>query len=1054
MTAFFTETTDEMPQVLLIAQQGSFPTAFRAEIQQKNIEVVFFNADFFSHPDQEALVRELEQKYFYKIFWWWGELSEAPVAASQIIEYLLKRGESVTVGASTLQPFHVTIEAFSYWQQLFELQNRNLSYIQEYLSQAQLILTGSLVGEREDYVTRLIYAQLSHPEAVFPDTIFALSTRKEIVSKISAFLFQPSQIHHHLFLQGSQVLASRFVEAFQVKNRRFVQLVSVTKQDIFFKQMTVVPVETPQGERELLHEVKQWTIALPTAPDVKSPTTLSVAFSEQIPVENGVREIPKTGKINQLKNTLHRKSKEREAIVPIAPPTPPVWYPELDAQLEALITRKNPRVVSIFPPVIENRLKRYEIVIQQKIEQQKLRAHLPKSSAQSILLESSVEQTYHERSRESMQSVKALDSQIVKIFGSQRKEAKRSTQTITVQQVSKVALKSKRQTKLIALLGVSLSFLIFAGLISAGFFMNKFLLESSLKSLISNSTYSNSEKLNRAQRLATYADVFSIQSQIWQVILGKDSLKYSAALSEVGREVATSVNLDAEVTQLSKDVWQQVTGTNGGGVTSSLDTMITLIGKTEEVYKKLSLIQAKIQNLEEDDSSNTNKQLISYNDHIQDKRKVLAVSQQFQQLLPVLLGQGGRKTYLIALQNNLELRATGGVIQAAALVTFDNGVLINTQSLNVLEIDRKLSGKAVPPEDLKSLLGGSEWSFRDVSWSGNFPSVAEQLTSYVEKSLGQKVDGVVGLNLTSLQELIKATGPISLPEYQEVVTDKNIKEKVEFHSELAVVDTASPDYLSVLLSREIDQLVQLPPEKTQAVLEAFYNSLKGDQLFLYGNDPGVSSLLDSVGWSGAVLTPNCPTQFTEDSQKCVVDSIFQVDSNIGINRANFFIDRSIQHQIAVSTRQVLHTRLISYQNTAKSNAWPAGAYKNYVRFYLPPTVQNISATINEQRVDPSQIKEFSEGNKKVVGLVIEVPIQQAVLVKLQYDESINQSSPFAYTFFDQKQSGTEADPVQIDVNFEAGLKPVYIAPQATLIDGLIRFNTTQDRHLFVGIKLR
>ncbi len=1055
MPAFFTETTDEKPQVLLITQQGSIPTLFASEVEKKKMAVVFLDANTFSNPDQAELLKKLESSYFYKICWWWGELSEAPTSASQIIEFLLKRIEPITVVASALEAFDAPHEGFEHWKRIFDLQNRNFSYISEYLPSANIFLTGNLVGEREDYLTRLIYAQLSQPNPVFPETLFAVSTRKEIIAKVITLLLQPNREKIALSLQGTFLAANKIITTFQASNQIPVQFFSVKKQTEYLDVMTVIPLDTPAGEKELLSEVKQWRIE----PQKVAPAPASVENLEPVAGKTVIepqveKNIPRTKKTELIKNTLKRKPKVAAVIIPISPPVPPVWYPELDKQLEILIKRQKPRVVSVFPPVIENRLKRYEVLLKQKVEEQKLKAYLPKSSQQNSFLESSTSLSIQEKTDLSAQSVKELDTQIVKIFGEQRQSIKRSTQTVTVQKVEKVARKNHRQTKFIFLLGVSLSLLIFAGLVSGGFFINKYLLENSLQSLINNKTYSTTEKLNRAQRLAAFSNAFSIQTDVWQTILGQDRMKYSSTLAEVGKEAASSIALDTEIVQLSRDLWQQISGASGAVPGSPLTTVMTLAGKTEDAYKKLSLIQAKIQNLEEDGDEETNKQLISFNDQIQDKRKVLAVSQQFEQMVPFLLGQGGRKTYLIVLQNNLELRATGGVIQAAALITFDNGVITNTQSLSVTDIDQKFPGQISPPADLQSVLGQKKWSMRDANWSANFPSAAQQMSGFVEKSLGKKVDGVIGMNLRSLQELIKATGPVSLPEYQEVVTDKNLMEKVEFHSELAVVPSANPDYLTVLLNKELSQLTQLPVEKTGALTDALYSSLKSDQLLIYSNDVGVASTLDSVGWSGAVLTPNCPAQFTEDNENCVVDSIFEVDSNVGINRANFFVNRSVQHQVQVSPTKVSHLRLISYQNTAQSNSWPAGAYKNYVRFYLPPEAMNITAALNNEAIAASQIMQFTEGNKKVVGFLVEIPIQQKMVVKFQYDVPLTQKTPFAYTFFDQKQSGTASDPFQIDLVPDANLKPVYIAPQATVANGLVRFSTVQDKHLFVGVKLR
>ncbi|CAN5307113.1 hypothetical protein BH10PAT2_BH10PAT2_1570 [soil metagenome] len=1046
MPAFITETTDEQPQVLLITQQSSFSTAFLSEIHKKNMDVVVVNESVFSDEAKSQKLSELNSSFFYKIFWWWGELSEAPASASNVIEFLLGRREALTVGASMLKPFEVHEAGLEQWQRIFELQTRNLNYLQQFLPGGQLLLTGSLVGEREDYLTRLIYAQLSTSNPVLPDSTFSAATREEIVRKTTRFLFQPNQEPTGIYLEGTQFGASQILAAFKEKNTQEVTLISVKPKNDIFSSVSRVMSETLEGKKELLNEIKNWRIQ-PVIPTRIEPVSVEI---ESKPIEVPKNE-PVQVSTKEPSSRFGQRDRKPKVTVPIAPPMPPTWYPEIDAQLEEMMKRQKPRVVSTFPPVIENRLKRYEVTKKQKIEQQKHLSHIPKTASKLGVSEAVDLPNPQDKHAEDVKTAKEIDSQIGKIFGQQRQVVKSISQMTTVTQVQKVVKKNKRLSKFIVLLGLALSVAIFAGVLAGGFFINQFLVENSLQSLIKNSTYSASEKKNRAKLLTAYSNSFALQTNIWQHILGEDHLKYYSTLADVGKEAASSITTDDEIATLAQTLWQQVTGLSEG---NSLSTVVSLTSKTEDAYKKLSLIQAKIQNLEEDGDTETNKQLVAFNSQIQDKRKVLAVSQQFEQTLPFLLAQGGRKTYLIILQNNLELRATGGVIQAASLVTLQNGVIVNTQALNIAQLDASFQGQTLPPADLQAVLGQKNWLLRDSNWSASFPSAATQMSSFIEKSSNQKVDGVLALNLYSLQELIRATGPVTLPAYSETVTDKNLMEKVEYHSELAVVPTAAPDYLTVLLTAELDQILKLPAEKTQAFSDALYNSLKSDQMLVFVNDSGVASTLESVGWSGGVLSPNCPTQFTEDKEGCVVDSIFQVESNVGINRANFYIQRSVDQQIQVSKSNVSHQRTIVYNNTATSNSWPAGIYKNYLRFYLPTNAQNVTASINGQLVSPQGMIQYIEGDKKVVGFLVSVPIQQQVSVVFTYDTDVEVAAPFAYTFFDQKQSGTGSTPEQIRITPEDNLKVVYIAPQASVAGGEVTFSTTQDKHLFVGIKLR
>ncbi len=1062
MPSYITETTDEKPQVLLISAPGVFPTLVTEELNHGNIDVYWLDESIFAE-DTNSSLNNLAQISFYRICWVWGELSEAPQSASKIIEFLLTRSEKQSVISAGLAPFETADVRLNNWTRIFELQQRNLKYLQQFLANAQLLLTSSWVGERQDYLTRLIYDQLIQPQPAIPKISLGAFTRAEVIPNLVSLLLKPTKGKKTIFLQSRVFGIDQVLEAFSLRNNQEVSKIDVTKTEPAFTDFSEIVLEKNAGKNELLKEIKNWQIQVPKIEPVKKIETDSEPVSapetrekKQIQVTSPIvadvieeekqifpRANPKKMRLGRLKNP--------EKTVPIQPPVPPIWYPELDAQLELLLKKSKPKVVAPFSPLINNRLKKYELLKKQKEDQQKLRQHLPRKKK---IDDPKKKIDFNQLDEADLDAIKEIDSQLSKLFQAQRQVSKNLSQAVTIGKVARVAAKNQRRSKFILLLGVAIGVSVFTCLLCGIFFLNRLLLENSMNQVMNadDSFSTRAENYGEMNQLRAISSIFSFQVSAWQIVLGKENLKSDSNLAELGKNLAESATMGEGINQTAQGFWQQVFESSK---ISSLPTLTNLEKMVSDLYNKLSVVQGQVETSSSLADANTSKKYDDFNAKIQDRRKSLAVSQQFGQLLPFLLGQASRKTYLVVLQNNLELRPTGGVVQAASLVTFQNGFLTNTQSLNVAQIDQNFSGQIVPPTDLQNILGQKNWLFRDANWSAEFPSAAQQMENFVEKSTNQQIDGVIAFNLLSLQDLIHAGGPIPISQYQEVVTDKNLMEKVAFHSELAVSADAIPDYLSLLLNQELIQLANLPAEKTTPVLNSLYTSLKNDQLFISVKDKSVNAALDSVGWTGGVLTPNCPAQFSDPKVTCLVDPIFQVDTNVGINRANFFIHHKITQQIQVSPNLISHTRNVTYFNSATSNAWPAGNYKNYVRFYLPDSAENITVKINSQTMNQSDLIQSSEGRKKVVGLLLSVPIQQQVVMTLKYDEPVESATPFAYTFFDQKQSGTAADDNQIEITPDQSLKPVYIAPQATVqSSGMVSFSEVQDKHLFVGIKFR
>lgn len=91
-------------------------------------------------------------------------------------------------------------------------------------------------------------------------------------------------------------------------------------------------------------------------------------------------------------------------------------------------------------------------------------------------------------------------------------------------------------------------------------------------------------------------------------------------------------------------------------------------------------------------------------------------------------------------------------------------------------------------------------------------------------------------------------------------------------------------------------------------------------------------MLHSLGWTGSLVEPQCPTRLSVVD--CRVDVMAQVEANIGVNKANYYLDREINHKVIIDREKATHSRNITFTNNAKSNSWPKGTYKSYQRFYI------------------------------------------------------------------------------------------------------------------------
>ncbi|MBT3249664.1 MAG: DUF4012 domain-containing protein [Candidatus Pacebacteria bacterium] len=517
-------------------------------------------------------------------------------------------------------------------------------------------------------------------------------------------------------------------------------------------------------------------------------------------------------------------------------------------------------------------------------------------------------------------------------------------------------------------------------------------------------------------------------------------------LIEISRLI---VGLDDQIdnfNQVTASFFQQVMLQDGAG-------SLELVNKESiDVFRNLSLLSAELKNYPLDELSPEQSQLITtYQNSISEQERKINQFQQLSPLLPGIIAQDGAKTYALVLQNNQELRPTGGFIQAVALLSFKDGSLVNIQVEDVYTLDQQLKAIISPPDEVAKYLGEERWYLRDSNWNPSFPDTAKQIKWFLEKSIAVKVDGVIGLNLKVLEEIVAVLDQVEIDEYNEVLTKRNLSERMEFHSEVQLVETTEKrDYSELIFLKILNKIQHLLAEQVSPLLSSLSRMADSKELLISIFNEDSVATFESLGWDGSIVDPACPTVFDDD--ECLIDTLMQVEANIGVNKANYYLERQVDHSISINSQQISHKRVITFKNKAQTNAWPKGPYKSYLRFYLPEESEFKSIEINGQNIGLDNLTIKKEFGRKMVGVLIEVVVKSELKLQLEYSLDHDQQTPFTYAFFDQKQSGARDVSPRVFLNHDPDLSPVLIAPQAEVQGEVIVFNPSRDTgHVFVGV---
>lgn len=418
-------------------------------------------------------------------------------------------------------------------------------------------------------------------------------------------------------------------------------------------------------------------------------------------------------------------------------------------------------------------------------------------------------------------------------------------------------------------------------------------------------------------------------------------------------------------------------------------------------------------------------------------------------IAPEILGLTTKQSWIVLLQDQQELRPTGGFVQAVGRLNFSQGLLTDSVFQSTYDLDNKLATKVAPPEEIKRFLGEATWYLRDSNWSPDFPTSAKQAGFFMQEISGQQVDGVAGLTFDGVKKLLTITGPIDLPELNEQISDRNLYDRLEFHAETKSLQLNGKtyDYVSLVLTKLMTKITQLPPAKLAEIVVTLGQLAQTKDLQLVSLQQTEAETWKQLGWDGAVIRPQCPNQL--GTNQCVVDQLYQVDANIGINKVNPYVDKKVMDYVEVGENSVVHRRTVTYKNQAKLESWPQGSYRSYVKFLLGKNAVIQSLTIDNVPVPTDQLLSYLEQDDQVIAAPIIVPRQKTVTVELKYRLNHTYKAPFAYFFFNQKQPGSQ-EVQDILLSYQPALKPRLITPQADLSSQLLNFHFQRESQSFVG----
>jgi len=393
-----------------------------------------------------------------------------------------------------------------------------------------------------------------------------------------------------------------------------------------------------------------------------------------------------------------------------------------------------------------------------------------------------------------------------------------------------------------------------------------------------------------------------------------------------------------------------------------------------------------------------------------------------------VLGFESEKTYLVLFQDSSELRAGGGSITSIAKIKIKDGIMSELEITDIRELDEKLNIHIEPPFPIRRYLPSKDYYLKDSNFDPDFVESAITASTMYDIAVSEKVDGVIGVDLYFLEYLLEKVGPVYMKDLEKNIAADNI------HKVASEFDTGQDnDSFITLLLRELEiNLNEKNSFSPLLFLEIIEKASKEKHMLFAFKNNEVQSIFTANNLAGSIIDNR---QKSEDK---INDTFGFYESNLGLNKINYYISRSVSKKNVIEENGNLNSEItIAFKNSSKRGSSFAKIYKNYMQVILPVGVKITDVSIAGKRQDliPAisdykvyenprfsnpkelEINQTTDSNKSIFGFLISIGPDSIQTINIDYSlpfkVSTNSNSKTNYSLLVFKQPGIVSFPFNL-----------------------------------------
>lgn len=357
------------------------------------------------------------------------------------------------------------------------------------------------------------------------------------------------------------------------------------------------------------------------------------------------------------------------------------------------------------------------------------------------------------------------------------------------------------------------------------------------------------------------------------------------------------------------------------------------------------------------------------------------LSSRLTSILPSILGANEPRNYLVLVQNNAEIRATGGLPGSLAVVRIENGQIDLRSQATGAELGKFVPRISVDQEQELIYTTRLGAYISDVNLTPDFPTAARTAKAMWETRYNTRIDGVLAIDPVVLAHILAASGPLPLQgpadlpvnsDFPALLSADNVV-RILLSEVYTTLDGPGQDLFFASIAKQFFESLVAGKTPPIELLQALVQSSDENRLHAWSDRKAEQDVIASTRLGGAIT-------FGPDAGPGSFGAFFNDGTGA---KMDYYVKRQVQlvkdcrqgdygettvRVTSTNTADVRASSLLpSYVTGGGQHGIPPGSVQTNIVVYGPPAANVEIAKLNGERTD---FAPYRHGNRPVAVLAV------------------------------------------------------------------------------------